>query len=183
MKADPILVASYSEALFEAAKKAGVLDEIAEQASEIARLVEGERKLIAFMEAPNIPLEDKERVFLKIFGGKYNELLINFVRLLIRRSRLQIFFPGLEAFRDRYRKHLGIAAATIITAFSLSVEQKEQLEKALSAQTGLKLIIDYQVDPEVIGGVRFQAGDTLIDSTLKTALKSLGHKLQMAQVH
>lgn len=183
MKADPALVASYSEALFEAARKANVLDDVAAQAAEIERLVEGEPKLRSFMGSPNIPRETKDELFTKVFGQSYHPLLINFVRLLIKRGRLELFFPGLDQFRERYQKHLGIVTAKVTTAVALTEEQRTQLEKVMSSFTNLRLLVDYRVEPELLGGVRVQSGDLLIDTTLRKGLDRLRHDLMQAKVY
>ena len=84
MQANLTLVDSYSDALFGAARKAGALDDIAVQITQLLDLVRGERRFRTFMEAPNISRERKEAIVQKIFGGVYHELLVNFIRMLVR---------------------------------------------------------------------------------------------------
>lgn len=180
--ADITLVTSYAQALHEAAVKAGVADQLANQAEALQKLVTEEEKLRAFMEAPNIPRETKEQVFVKVFGGKFHTLLINFVRLLIRRGRLEILFASLEGYVRVYRKAKGVETATITTAIALAAKDQAALQAALTRAMGKQLVIDWKVDPEVLGGVRFLCGDTLIDTTVLTGLDRLRRDLSSARV-
>ncbi len=183
MQANLTLVDSYSDALFGAARKAGALDDIAVQITQLLDLVRGERRFRTFMEAPNIPRERKEAIVQKIFGGVYHELLVNFIRMLVRWGRLELFFPALEGFHALYRKHKGITAAKVTSAAELDEDQKRQLEKALSDYMNLRLEVDYRVDEKVIGGLRFLCGDQLIDSTLSSKLDRLRHDLMKTRVY
>lgn len=56
MKADATLVAAYAEALFESAKGAGTLDDIAEGAKAMGEFLDNQDrlKLRAFLETPSI---------------------------------------------------------------------------------------------------------------------------------
>lgn len=182
MNTDLSLVGAYSEALFEAAKKAGSLDAVSNQALTIENLVSSDPKLRSFMEAPNIPRETKEQVFVKVFGGRFDALLVNFVRLLIRRGRLDVLFASLASFRQHYRKHLGLASGEVYSAVELPDAQKKSLTAALEKRIGKKLEIDFKIDPKVLGGIRFRSGDILIDNTIAHRLVRLRRELLNARV-
>jgi F-type H+-transporting ATPase subunit delta len=182
MKADTTLAASYGDALFQTSLKAGVAELIATQAAKIEELVEHEPKFIAFMEAPNISRDAKETVFTRAFGPSFHPLLINFTRLLIRRGRLELFFAALEHTQELYRDHIGVKRATVTTAVALTEGDRERLLGVLNRQTGKTLVIKWQVDPAVIGGLQFRCGDTWIDTTLSNSLRLLKAELYGAQV-
>jgi F-type H+-transporting ATPase subunit delta len=182
MQLDRTLAASYSKALFNAALKAGVEAQIADQAEQIERVVLREKKFMAFMEAPNIPRDAKEQIFQKVFGPTYHRLLIDFVRLLIRRGRLDYFFAALDGVQDCYREHIGLKSAEVVSAVPLIAADQERLKAILERHTGKKLSIKWQVDAEVLGGIRFRCGDILIDTTLSNGLRLLRSELASARV-
>lgn len=182
MKADLNLVSSYSEALFEAAKKAGVLDKVAADAKMLHGIVEGQVKLRTLMEAPNIPRDTKEQVITRVFGSRIHPLLLNFTLLLLRRGRLELWVPAVVAFAEWYAKHMGVTPASVTTAVELDPGDKARLEKVLSDYTQKTLVITWKVDDRLIGGVRFQSGDLLVDSSLASGLGSLKETLMHTQV-
>ena len=64
------------------------------------------------------------------------------------------------------------------TAKPLDAAHAERLERGLSQQFGRDLRINQVIDPAVIGGLRVQIGDEVIDGTVATKLSLL--RLQLA---
>ena len=177
------LVVSYADALFQAAKKAGKLDLIAEQAVEVSGLVAKNAKLRSFYETPSISIEDKEGLFVRVFGKDIEPLLTNFVRMIIRRGRLMIFFAALDKFSELYQADKGFARATIESAVPIAADQQKTLLTALERLTGKQLVVTWKVDAELLGGIRFSCGDTLIDSTIRRGLDQLNTKMNAVRVY
>jgi F-type H+-transporting ATPase subunit delta len=73
----------------------------------------------------------------------------------------------------------GDAVATITTATPLTAQQQERLGAVLAAKYGRTLRLDLIVDPTVVGGIRAQVGDEVVDSTIAARLSDL--RLQLAR--
>ena len=59
----------------------------------------------------------------------------------------------------------------------LTAAQLDRLEQGLEAQYGRELRINTIVDPAVLGGLRVQIGDDVIDGSVASRLSSLRQKL------
>ena len=184
MIADLGVVASYTEALFEAAKKKGILDQFAESIRQIQKSLtpESQARIKSVLESPNIAREKKEAVFVKLYGGRVDGMFLNFVRLLIKRNRLEAYDAVLDQFLLKYDEHRGFFRAEIVTAVELSAEEKQRMTAALGRSLGKTLLIDFKVDSSVVGGVRFKCGDILIDTTIARGLAALRTRLKSASV-
>ena len=68
--------------------------------------------------------------------------------------------------------------ATVISATRLTSTQLDRLAKTLSARYGRNLTINQVIDPSVVGGLKVQIGDDVIDGSVATRLKDL--RLQLA---
>lgn len=68
--------------------------------------------------------------------------------------------------------------ATVTAAAPLSAAQQTRLANALAAQHGREVRVDVIVDPEVLGGLRVQVGDEVVDGTVSSRLTDL--RLQLA---
>lgn len=63
--------------------------------------------------------------------------------------------------------------ARVTAAEALSAEQIAKLQGSLNTTYGKDLKLDITVDPSVLGGLRVQVGDEVIDGTLSTRLANL----------
>ncbi len=71
----------------------------------------------------------------------------------------------------------GRSVATVVSAAPLGAAQLERLATALSARYGGSVTINTRVDPSVIGGLRVQIGDDVIDASVSTRLHDLRQRL------
>jgi len=65
---------------------------------------------------------------------------------------------------------LGIVVATVASARPLSSEMKQSIEALIDAN---ELYLDTVVDEELIGGVRVETPDSVLDNTVKRKLTAL----------
>lgn len=71
----------------------------------------------------------------------------------------------------------GLAVATVITAAPISAAQLDRLRAGLAKNYGRDLQINHVVDPSIIGGVRVQIGDDVIDGSVSTRITDLRLRL------
>jgi F-type H+-transporting ATPase subunit delta len=72
----------------------------------------------------------------------------------------------------------GRQTATVTAAVALTAAQQKRLAAALTAQYGTETRLDVIVDPSVLGGLRVQVGDEVVDGTVSARLSDL--RLQLA---
>ncbi len=172
----------YGEALFSAARDQGIVPAIREETAVLAEATAAVPRFRTLMEAPHIPTDDKVTIIERVIGDRMQPLLKNFILLLLRRNRVEVYRSALDEFNRLADKDLGISRASLTSARALDDEEKTRLQSALERQTGLKLTLDHKVDPVLIGGLVFECGDLMIDNSLKTQLSRLGDKLMAARV-
>lgn len=182
MRIDPQISKAYAGALLDVAKKRGILQALGAQGLELIQVLGSNPKLRVFIESPNISDDEKESLFTRLFQGRLDATLFNFCLMMLRRRRLDHLVPALEEFEELLLKEQGIAQASVATAVPLSEDLKLQLKTSLEAAMSKTLLISWKVSPELIGGVLFKSGDTLVDSTLRTGLERLRHRLLHTRV-
>ncbi|MDO5750777.1 MAG: F0F1 ATP synthase subunit delta [Rothia sp. (in: high G+C Gram-positive bacteria)] len=82
-----------------------------------------------------------------------------------------------EQFVEIIVKRQNRYIAKVTSAFALAPAQVERLAKALTAVYNRELKLDLTVDPAVLGGLRVQIGDEVIDGTVSTRLENLEREL------
>jgi len=183
MKADLQAAKVYGEALFAAAKDRSAVAGVREESNELLAAFDRVPRFRTLLEAPHIPAEDKSGIVGRVLGGRASDLLKNFVLLLLRKNRIEVLADALAQFRRLADRDQGISQGTLTSATALDQGQRAKLHAALERRTGLKLTIDYKLDPALVGGIVFESGDLMIDNSLRTRLDRLGEKLMAARVN
>ena len=99
------------------------------------------------------------------------------VRHLVQSPRGRRIGELLATAADIVADAAGSVVATITAASEPSAAQLERLQSLLAAQYGRTPRLNLIVDPEMIGGLRVQLGDEVIDGSVATRLADLRLRL------
>ena len=170
-----ISVKRYAQAAFELALEKGELENWRDSLYKAACIIT-DMKVMSILENPKIPF-DRKKIFLKKCLGKVDPLILNVVCLLIGRGKLKILGDISQQYKQLLDVHYGIRHAEVITAMPLDDKNRKKLSDRFAEIVGHKVIIDARTDPSVIGGFKAKIGDTLIDGSIHSVLKSLKKRL------
>lgn len=173
----------YAEALFAIAKKKSLLPVLIDQAQALAGLLETSAPTTRFFEGPHISDEKKAAFIEKSLRPRFHAQLVEFALYLLRKSRIEYLVPALRRFDELAQAAQGTISASITTSRDLSLAEKLQLKAAFEKYTGKQLKLSYAVEPAIIGGVIFTAGDLHIDGSLRGQLERLEDSLLSTAVH
>ena len=174
---DPIVTERYAQALFEVARRQGKLQVICDAINSLHGLESLSNKLSVFLDSPQISTEDKLALFEKSMRGRVDDLLVDFMDLLLRKQRIDHLRPIFKRYDVLVQEDQGLHAGTVNTAVPLDDAQKATLKESLERYMGKRLVVKWKVDPAVVGGVRFKSGDLLLDDTVQAKLQRLRERL------
>ncbi len=109
--------------------------------------------------------------------GDQPPLPLNLARLLVGKGRTALAAGIAAQFDELVEAHQGIARATARTAVPLSEEVKQAMVQRLESETGLRVLLETEVDADLIGGAVVQIGDRLIDASTRARLTALRESL------
>lgn len=170
----------YGESLFLAAKSAGAVKSILDDAKQLFIVFEQQPRFLAFLEAPNVPSENKVGLLEKVLVHGINRLLRNFILLMLSKNRIELMTHAIDHFESLAEKEEGLIRGVVSSATELGESEKSSVVASLETYLGSKITARFKVDSSLIGGITFKAGDLLIDNSIKTQLSHLRTKLQGA---
>ena len=123
---------------------------------------------------PTIVKEDKRDVIFAIADqNNFSKVLKNFLGFVAMKNRL--FFLGkiIEGFLNLVSDNKGELKAKLVSSKKLSTEEQKKIQIELSKDFKSPLNINYEYDPDLIGGLIIQIGSVMVDTSIKTKLKKL----------
>ena len=109
----------------------------------------------------------------------------NFIRILLEKNRMSLYHDIVSTYQGLLDQHQGIIRATVTTVNEISVEEKAEIRITLAKDAQIpteKLLVEYQTDAEIIGGVIAQVGNKVYDASVKTKLKNMEQSLIMSNL-
>jgi F-type H+-transporting ATPase subunit delta len=165
----------YAQAAFKLALEKGELDSWQASLRKIAEITTDEN-IVALLENPKLSFEMKKAILAE-FLGRINPLALNLAYLLVHKDKLDIAGDISRQYDRLLDTHYGIEHVEVITALPLDDEDRKRISSRFEEIIGHKVIIDAQVDPSILGGIRAKIGDTLIDGSVKGKLGALRKSL------
>ncbi len=169
---------AYADALFEICIEENSLEEIMQQSAQLAEIMAANPEFVKLLNAPTVTKEEKTDLVDKVFSGKINKSLLNFIKVMVERKDTQEINASFADFEKLYNKHNNIEKATATTAVPMSDELKAKLVAKLNALTGKNVVLTNIVDPACLGGVILQFADVQYNDSVAGKLEILRNQLK-----
>ena len=167
----------YAEALYEAAKDAGLPREIGEQLEQLLRVLKTDRELDLAFRSPALTAGRRRQLLEECFQGELHPFVLNLCQLLWTKGRENSLPSVVTAYRQLLRKDEGLLTAEVVSAANLTEEQLAPLRQALEKRFGQPVIIEMKVDRSLLGGVRVRVGNTVLDGSVRGHLQALRERM------
>lgn len=154
----------------------GDADKLADEVFALSRTLTANPELRDALSNPGRTRADKERLLDDLLGGKVLP-----ATLALAKQSLAGTYRTVTAALENYRKVAADArgeyVATVRVVAPLGDGDRDRLTKALSEQYGREIHVNEIVDPTVLGGLRVEIGDDVIDGTVSSRLDDARRKL------
>ena len=169
----------YARALFEAAKDDGVLDRAHDELGQFADTLDEDRNLQVFLFSPYFSSEEKKDGIRRIVSDA-DERVLNFLELLAERHRMPALFRVRRIFEDLWADENKLLPVVVTSATELDAGLVEDIGKRIEEQTGRRVELSSNVDPDVLGGLRVRVGNMVLDATVRNRLEQLRKQVAKA---
>lgn len=175
---------SYAEAFLNVAAREGQEDAAVEELEAIRDdVLRPHPALFAMLIGPSMGHEQKDELLVRLFEERALPTVSRFLRVLNRHGRLELFEMIIDQARaelDRRRKRLRIQ---VRSAAPLDDSQQSALRDRLGQMLEAEPLIDYQVDPALLGGLVIQVGDEIYDASVQAQLERLRREVVHERAH
>lgn len=165
----------YARAVFEIAQADGDFVEWSNRLAQISELF-GDPAVAAALSNPTLASEQREAL-VTAPPHLLDKQATNLARLLIESGRIAEAKAIEDEFQRMRDEAEGRVRATVTTAIELSARDRERVAEELSKRLQKEVNISVVVDPRVIGGLRLQHGDHVVDATVASRLEQLRRRL------
>lgn len=168
----------YAAALADVVLDRGEADEIQQELAQWSELIRTNANLQEVFRNPTIPL-DKKRAVMKqlIERAKPRQTTENFLKVLLQNQRLTELPEINRKFAEILDERAGMVAATITTARPVSDEMQARLNDKLVSVTQKKVRLNFEQDPELIGGLVTRIGSTIYDGSVRSQLQQIKERM------
>lgn len=163
---------TYANALYTVVSPKGqaAVEQTLSELEAVMELARSDRRFNEFLASRIIPAAQRAVSIEKMFMGKISETTVRFLQVLNNKGRL-FTLPGVvESFDAIAQKSFGRVEVSVTTASPLSEGDQQMLASQLHAKLGQQPVLHCAVDEAILGGIRIQIGDQLIDASLSSRL-------------
>lgn len=165
----------YAKAVFELAQLDGHLDEWSGRLAKIRELF-GDPHVAAVLSNPTIAAERRD-AFISATPHLLDGEATNLARLLVESGRTNEARAIEEEFQRLADDAAGRIRAIVTTAIELERADRDRVQSELSKRLNKEVRLSVVVDPRIIGGLKLQYGDRVVDASIATRLQQLRRRL------
>jgi F-type H+-transporting ATPase subunit delta len=162
----------YGRSLFSVAQDQDKLDTIREQLGQFADALTENRDLAVFFFSPYFSTQEKKDGLTKTIEDG-DPTLINFLELLIEKHRMPAVFRIRRYYDGLWEQENKVLPVQISTATTLDDAIVKQIGDRISKDTGQKIELTADVNPDLLGGIVLRVGNSILDASIRNRLDNL----------
>ncbi|MFB6346391.1 MAG: ATP synthase F1 subunit delta [bacterium] len=172
-----VLAQRYARAFCELTHDEGNLDEAVDGLESLKEAFEPALDVI--FSNPDISLEERHDLIDRAFSSQQDqsdptfELIRRFCKLLVDKNRFRYFDEIVEGCREEADRILGRKRATVETPYELDENRRSRLKSKLAGQFDADVLLQQDISPELLAGLRIQVDDYLMDYSIQNQLEEL----------
>ncbi len=171
----------YASSLWEVAIETNAFEEIYLQFTSFFKAYESSEELKNSFLSKMIGNKDKKEILIKLNIIK-SDILLNFIKLLIDKSRIDFISEIYDDFKTLYFQHKNILNIEIVSAYTLKDETISIIEKKLMDKYKKDIVLTKSVDESIGGGIILYVGNEMIDLSINTKLENMKSILKQTKI-
>ena len=164
-------------ALLKTAQAGDKLDDVEDQLFRFGRMVEGDADLRGVITDRSASIERRADLVDALLSGKAEQETVRLAKRAVA-ARDRNFSRTLGGYIELAADARNRVIATVRVAKPLDLQQRERLQAALSRQIGRDVALQEIIEPDLIGGIRVEVGDEVIEGTIAGRLEAVRRQFE-----
>lgn len=165
---------SYATSWFEASKDAKILDTVLSEAVLLKDVMAKESEV---WKALSVPLDDNNQKvkFVEEISkkAKFSQITSEILKLIAKNNRFALMGIVIDELFHLNYADKGIIEVRVQSAVELPLKEDKRLKKVLENKLGSKVVLQYDVNPSVMGGLNICFDSKQIDDTILAKLRRI----------
>ncbi len=167
----------YARALFQIARNQDRLPDMDRELEILAASLKQHPDILRLMLNSALTDEAKEGFLNSVLGRSASPLLMNFLKVLLKKNRFVELPAVQQEFRRFYAQNQGRQDVKVITAVPLSAENTKRLQALLEKKRSAKIHVHAVHDPAILGGMILRFDNQQLDASYRNKLRALSQAL------
>ena len=168
----------YAEALLGAAQPSNAVDATGDELAHFVKdVLDANPAIESFLGSPIVGKKAKSSTLSAALAGHSSDLVRGLFGVLTSNGRLDLLRGIAAAYHKLLDERAGRVPVKVTSAVDLTELQRKTLNTTLSEILKHEPVLAVRVDPDLIGGMIVQIGDSVIDTSIRTRLQSIRHRL------
>ncbi len=164
----------YADALFKIASKQRIMKEVGKNLASLLSAIAANQKYQHMMFGRFVPAKTKFVFFNTMIKGlPLKEEVVRLCIVLLRNNRFYLFNQIVKSYNELIMQFSNIKSVFISSAYDLSTDEKKNLKAALMASLNCDIVITYDTNPSLLGGVIIRYGSIMLDISILRKLHKM----------
>lgn len=171
----------YAKSLVDLVEAKGGVAAIETAQTELQAVLDVARQSPAFSEFLSsrvVPTQRRADSLEKMFKGRLADTTYKFLQVLNDKGRLSHLAPIVAAIDGAVQEKFGRVEIDVFTAQALSPDAQQAMRQRLSDALKCEVVLHAKTDDSMIGGVKLQVGDQLVDGSVATRLRQMRDQIE-----
>lgn len=178
-----VIAKRYAKALMSLAQADQAVELYGLELDQLLLLIKEQPTLGDVLQSPLYPEAVRKSLFQAVAeAAQISPVMTSFVNLLIEKKRVRHLPEIAQYYRKLIDEHANVARARLRAATPLAEDTIGQIARTLEKWTGKKVIVEFEHDPGLIGGVTAQIGDMVLDGSVRRQLLNFKETLKRGAV-
>ena len=177
MISQSVIARPYAEAAFSVAEQDNSIEEWSSDMQKI-KAVFTDEKIASLLLNPNLSYSNKTQIFLDLFEGEISDKASSFIKVCGDNKRLKNLPEIIKFFNELALESLNKKNVSVSSPFQLEEKQIKKITSALEKRLNSEVVVDFDIDKSLIGGLKIAYEDQVLDMSIKRKLDLLQTQLR-----